>query len=107
MVPLVEIPDIVQHYAPFFASVFSPQAFEPFQRYISGLIVSENNTVDGITRLFVFDVRHQRSLKRLLTESPFSVSVVNRCRVALWQSLPGTEMKSKGVLSLDDTLLTH
>jgi hypothetical protein len=107
MVPLVEIPDIVQHYAPFFASVFSPQAFEQFQRYISGLIVSENKTVDGINRLFVLDVRNQSSLNRLLTESPFSVSALNRCRLALLQSLAGTEMKSKGVLSLDDTLLTH
>ena len=29
MVPLVEIPDIVQHYAPFFASVFSPRRLAP------------------------------------------------------------------------------
>jgi len=65
MVPLVEIPVIVQHYAPFFASVFSPQAFEQFQRYISGLIVSENKTVDGINRLFVLDLRNQSSLNRL------------------------------------------
>jgi hypothetical protein len=43
MLPLVEIPDIVQHYAPFFTSVFSPQAFHQFQRYLSGLIVSEVN----------------------------------------------------------------
>ena|SRR6516225_4240767 len=71
MVPLVEIPDIIQHYAPFFASVFSSQAFEQFQRYVSGLIVSENKTVDGINRLFVLDVRNQSSLNRLLTESPF------------------------------------
>ena len=41
MFPLVEIPDIVQHYAPFFASVFSPEALQQFQRYVSGLIVSE------------------------------------------------------------------
>jgi DDE superfamily endonuclease len=107
MVPLVEIPDIVQHYAPFFASVFSPQAFEQFQRYVSGLIVSDNKTVDGINRLFVLDVRNQSSLNRLLTESPFSVDALNRCRLALVQSLPGTAMKPKGVLSLDDTLLTH
>ena len=107
MVPLVEIPDIVQHYAPFFAPVFSPQAFEQFQRYISGLIVSENKTVDGINRLFVLDVRNQSSLNRLLTESPFSVGALNQARLALLQSLPGTEMKPKGVLSLDDTLLTH
>jgi DDE superfamily endonuclease len=107
MVPLVEIPDIVQHYAPFFASVFSSKAFEQFQRYISGLIVSENKTVDGINRLFVLNVRNQSSLNRLLTESPFSVGALNRCRLALLQSLPSTQMKPKGVLSLDDTLLTH
>ena len=91
MVPLVEIPDIVQHYAPFFASVFSPKALQQFQRYISGLIVSENKTVDGINRLFVLDVRNQSSLNRLLTESPFSVGALNRCRLALLQSLPGTK----------------
>jgi hypothetical protein len=73
MLPLVEIPDIVQHYAPFFASVFSSPALQQFQRYLSGLIVSENKTVEGINRLFVLDVRNQSSLNRLLTESPFSV----------------------------------
>jgi hypothetical protein len=107
MLPLVDIPDIVQHYAPFFASVFSPRAFEQFQRYVSGLIVSENKTVDGINRLFVLDVRNQSSLNRLLTESPFSIGALNQARLAVLQSLPGTEMKPKGVLSLDDTLLTH
>lgn len=107
MLPLVEVPDIVQHYAPFFASVFSPKAFQQFQRYLSGLIVSENKTVEGINRLFVLDVRNQSSLNRLLTESPFSVDAMTQTRLALLQSLPGTEMKPKGVLSLDDTLLTH
>ena len=73
MLPLVEIPDIVQHYAPFFASVFSSQALQQFQRYLSGLIVSENKTVEGINRLFILNVRNQSSLNRLLTASPFSV----------------------------------
>jgi len=107
MFPLVEIPDIVQHYAPFFAPVFSPEALQQFQRYISGLIVSENKTVDGINRLFVLDVRNQSSLNRLLTASPFAVGALNQARLTLWQSLPGTQMKAKGVLSLDDTLLAH
>jgi hypothetical protein len=107
MVPLVAIPDLVQHYSPFFASVFSPAALQQFQRYISGLIVSENKTVDGINRLFVLDVRHQSSLNRLLTESPFSVGALHQARLALLQSLSGTQMKPKGVLSLDDTLLAH
>jgi hypothetical protein len=72
MLPLVELPEIVRHYAPWFASVFSPEACAQFQRYISGLIVSENKTVDGINRIFVIDLRNQSRLNRLLTESPFS-----------------------------------
>jgi hypothetical protein len=105
MLPLVDIPDIVQHYAPFFASVFSLQAFQQFQRYLSGLILSENKTVEGIHRLFVLDTRHQSSLNRLLPESPFDIEALHQTRLTLLQSLPGTQMKPKGVLSVDDTLL--
>jgi hypothetical protein len=68
------------------------------------LIVSENQTVDGINRLVVLDARHQRSRKRLLTESPVAVRARHQARLALWPSLPGTQMKPKGVRSLDDTL---
>ena len=107
MLPLVEFPELVQHYAPFFEDVFSPAAFIEFERYISGLIVSENKTVDGINRLFVVESRNQSSLNRLLTESPFSLADLNQARLGLLASLPGTQMKPKGVFSLDDTLLTH
>jgi hypothetical protein len=107
MLPLVEFPQIVQHYAPWFASVFSAEALVQFQRYLSGLILSENKTVDGINRLFVLESRNQSSLNRLLTASPFSEAALNRQRLALLNSLAGTRVKPKGVLSVDDTLLTH
>jgi hypothetical protein len=107
MFPLVEFPKLVQHYAPYFEGVFSAQAFIQFQRYISGLIVSENKTVEGINRLFVHESRNQSSLNRLLTESPFSKEALNQARLALLDSLPGTQMKRNGVLSVDDSLLTH
>src|SRR3989304_1701361 len=107
MIPLVEFPELVQHYAVFFQEVFSPEAFIEFQRYISGLIVSENKTVDGINRLFVVESRNQSSLNRLLTESPFFLEELNRSRLRLLASLPGTEIKPKGVLGIDDTLLIH
>jgi hypothetical protein len=107
MLPLVEIPEIVRHYTPFFKSVFSPEALVQFQRYVSGLIVSQNKTVEGINRLFVIDVRNQSSLNRLLCESPFCVEMLNRARLSLLWSHPGTMIKPKGVLSVDDTLLTH
>lgn len=107
MIPLVEFPELVQHYAPHFASVFSPEAWVEFERYISGLIVSENKTVDGINRLFVHESRNQSSLNRLLTQSPFELSALNQARLDLLAGLEGTQMKPSGVFSLDDTLLIH
>ena len=107
MFPLVEFPELVQHYAPCFDDVFSDDAFIEFQRYISGLIVSENKTVDGINRLFVFESRNQSSLNRLLTASPFSLGTLNQKRLNLLNRLPGTQFKRQGVLGLDDTLLIH
>lgn len=107
MLPLVEYPGLVQHYAPAFRDVFSEEAYVEFKRYISGLMVSENKTVDGINRLMVVESRNQTSLNRLLTRSPFSLGQLNRARLGMLAHLDGTRMKEKGVLSIDDTLLTH
>ena len=107
MFPLVEFPKLVEHYAPFFQGVFSVEAFVEFKRYISGLIVSENKTVDGINRLFVNESRNQSSLNRLMTKSPFGLDDLNQARLKLLASLAGTRIKPKGVLSADDTLLIH
>jgi hypothetical protein len=107
MYPLVEFPELVKHYAHFFETGFSAEAFIELERYISGLIVSENKTVEGINRLFVNESRNQSSLNRLLTESPFSLAELNQARLAMLASLPGTQIKPKGVLGLDDSLLIH
>lgn len=108
MLPLIEIPEIVRHYAPWFEGVFTPEAWVQFQRYLSGLLVSENKTVEGINRLFVVESRNQSSLNWLLTGSPYSEEALNKQRLALLNSLPQTRIKPrKGVLSLDDTLLSH
>ncbi len=107
MIPLVEFPELVQHYAPYFRAVFSDEAFIEFVRYISGLIVSENKTVQGINRLCVIESRDQSSLNRFLTASSFTSPDVNQARLRLLQDLPGTALKRKGVMSVDDTLLIH
>lgn len=107
MLPLVEFPELVQHYAPFFSGVFSADAFVEFERYISGLIVSENKTVDGINRLFVNESRNQSSLNRLLTQSPFSLEDLNNARLDVLSTLPETQLKRDGVLGIDDSLLIH
>jgi hypothetical protein len=107
MLPLIEFPTIVQHYAHWFEPVFSEQAMIQFQRYLSGLLVSANKTVDGINALVLHEHRNQSSLNRFLVTSPFPEDLLNRQRLALLDSLAGTRMKEKGVLSVDDTLLTH
>ena len=107
MFPIVELPEIVKHYTDCCAPVLSDTALIQFQRYISGLIVSENKTIEGINRLIVHESRNQSSLNRLLTVTPYADRMLNQQRLALLASLPGTQMKKKGVLSLDDTHLTH
>jgi hypothetical protein len=107
MIPMVTYPEVVEHYAPYYADVFSADAWVEFKRYISGLIVSENKTIDGINRLCVMENRNQSSLNRLLTESPFSLDALNEARLRMLAAVPGTQMKAQGVLGIDDTLLTH
>ncbi len=108
MIPIVEFPEIVEHYAPFFEGVFSKEAFVQFKRYISGLLVSENKTISGINQLFINEVRAQSSLNRLLIISPFLLGELNQARLEMLASVARTRMKStRGVLGLDDTLLTH
>ena len=72
MIPIVEFPEIVEHYGPFYEGVFSAEAFVEFKRYISGLLLSENKTIAGMNQLFVNEKRSQSSLNRLLTRSPYS-----------------------------------
>ena len=108
MIPIVEFPQIVEHYAPYFTSVFSEEGLVQFKRYISGLLVSENKTITGINQLFVNEERAQSSLNRLLTRSPFSIGELNEARLRMLESIPRTRINpSKGVLSLDDSLLKH
>lgn len=108
MTPIVGFPEIVEHYAPFFEDVFSEEAFIQFKRYISGLLVSENKTIAGMNQLFVNEERAQSSLNRLLTSSPFSLETLNQARLEMLNSVPRASIKpTKGVLGLDDTLLTH
>ena len=48
MLPLVEIPPTVKKYAEGYQDLFSPEQFEHFKRYLTGLSVSENKTIQSI-----------------------------------------------------------
>ena len=107
MFPIVELPRIVEHYAPYFEGVFSAEAFIQFERYVSGLLISDNKSVEGINRMCVYESRNQSSLNRLLTESPFELSELEKARYAMMNSVEAMQIKAQGVLSIDDTLLSH
>ena len=111
MLPLISIPEVVKHYAPHFESAFTQADYKHFQRYISGLIVSENKTIEGINRLFVLEPRNQSTLNRFLTASKYDVSNLHRLRLELLNSQEQTRLKGEGhaggVVSLDDTMLMH
>ena len=106
--PIVNTPQIVEHYAHFYEPVFSEEAFIQFKRYISGLLLSENKSIDGINRLFVGEKRNQSSLNRLLTKYSWARAALNEARLEMLDSVPRTKIKrTTGVLGLDDTLLIH
>ena len=59
MLPLVEIPPFVKKYAEGYQDLFSPEQFEHFRRYLTGLLVSENKTIQAINGAFVVLVFYQ------------------------------------------------
>ncbi|MEM6697970.1 MAG: hypothetical protein AAF599_06215, partial [Bacteroidota bacterium] len=83
MMPLVSIPAVVVHYTSHFRSVFTDTDFDHFQRYLSGLIVSENKTIEGMNRLFVLEVKNQSTLNRFLSASTYDLTELNKARLSL------------------------
>ena len=111
MIPLVKPLEVVEAYTSVYAGALSSGELRRLQRYVSGLLVCRNKTVEGINKMFVLDVEDQSSLNRFLTDTDFDVSKLNSARVDWLQNCPQTEFKGsegeKGVLILDDTLLKH
>jgi len=95
MIPVVEFPEIVEHYAHFFEPTFSEEAFVQFKRYITGLLLSENKTITGINQLFVNEIRAPSSLNRLLTKSPFTLKGLDQARLEMMASVPRARIKPK------------
>ena len=103
MIPLVEVPPFVHQYTQHYQDLFSPEQFEHFKRYLSGLFVSDNKTIQGINGLFVVQVRNQSSLNRFLTEYAWSSTAINARRLQLLRQDPATCPKKHAVLIIDDT----
>jgi len=111
MMLLVEFPSIVKKYAPFFESCFSSAHYEHFKKAVSGFIVSDNKTIEGMNRIFVNDEKDQSTFNRFFNSDRFDLESINEQRLRMLQSLKHTQFKtskrSNGVLSVDNSLLKH
>lgn len=111
MLPIIKIPTVVETYSSTFKDVFTPEGNEHFKRYIAGLLMSNNKTVEGMNKLFVLDVKDQSSMNRFMNQSPWDKDELNRQRINWLQTCPQTAMKVsgevRGVLVLDDTMFEH
>jgi SRSO17 transposase len=98
---VAEIPDELEKALAPYRKHFGAPAFEHFKRYVFGLMVSENLTVEGISRVFL-EAPHSSSLNRFLTWAIWEQEDVNLSRLEqLKQQGP---LAGKGRLLVDDSL---
>jgi len=105
--PVTEIPLSIHRYCEKFKNLFGNELrFQHFQEYITGLILSENVTVEGINALFP-EGSDSSNLNRFLTEAPWSAEQFNTQRLGLLQKDIRTRWGKRGVVAIDNTLNRH
>lgn len=100
---VANIPEEFEKALEAFRPHFGAPAFEHFRRYVLGLVVSENLTVEGINRIFI-QAGHPSSLNRFLTTGIWKQQEVNDTRIDMLKTQGA--LGGKGWLAIDDTL-TH
>jgi hypothetical protein len=107
MPAIVDFPTVVQEALGIFGELFDTEpARRHFAEYLTGLIVAENKTVSGINREFALTT-DQSCLNRWLTEVEWDVTALNDRRLAWLQQAPQTRYSGRGVIAIDNTLVTH
>jgi hypothetical protein len=104
--PIIQPPKVVQNAVDeFFASFFKnkPQR-KHLANYLTGLMISENKTVAGMTEEMP-NASDQSCLNRFLTEVDWDESAVNDARIAMMQQSEDTRFHDRGVIGLDDVLI--
>lgn len=108
---LVDFPSIVKKYAPFFKVCFSEAHYEHFKKAVSGFMISDNKTLEGMNRIFVNDSKDQSTFNRFFNSENFDLEQINEQRLQMLQQFSQTQFKThkrcNGVLSVDNSLLKH
>lgn len=98
--PIVCIPPVLNKLCKFYRGFFTKPQFNHFKRLITGLIVSENKTIQEINDCF--GERNQSSLNRFVN-SDLDIDGLNRLR--LRQVKEHLRFRKKGVQIIDECLL--
>jgi hypothetical protein len=107
MPAIVDFPTVVQEALAILGELFDTEpARRHFAEYLTGLIVAENKTVSGINREFALTT-DQSCLNRWLTEVEWDVTALNDRRLAWLQQASQTRYSGRGVIAIDNTLVTH
>jgi hypothetical protein len=107
MPTLVDFPTIVRDALTVFGEVFDTEAARRHcAEYLTGLMVAERQTVSGINRELVITT-DQSGLNRWLTEVQWDVQTLNDRRLAWLHQASQTRYSVRGVLAIDNTLVTH
>ena len=98
--PLVEIPQQIKKLLSFYKKCFKRKQYKHFRNLITGLIVSDNKTIQEINDCFRDN--DQSSLNRFLTKSEWNTNLINDARI---KQIKGLCPLGKGILICDPTLL--
>ncbi|MEA1905256.1 MAG: IS701 family transposase [Candidatus Hadarchaeota archaeon] len=106
MLPIVGYPSVVNFGLSAFREVFSKPQLRHFGEYVTGLMVCQNRTVQGINDS-LFARCDQSALNHFLTDSPWSEEELDRKRHELVRDRLGELRLGRGTLIIDDTISHH
>lgn len=105
MIPITEPPLMVKNYASKYIEFFNKPQFCHFVTYLTGLIVSNNKTVQGINNNFI-ERKDQSNLNHFITDSEWDEEALNDRRIDLVNEHTKDVKEKDSFLIIDDTL-TH
>ncbi len=97
--PIIEMPNQLKANLEVYRKIFTKPQFSHFKRLITGLIISDNKTIQEINDCF--NERDQSSLNKFLTLSSWDKEEVEKIRMNQIKKLN----PSNGILIIDPTLL--
>lgn len=106
MLPIVGYPSVVSFGLSAFRSVFSKPQLRHFGRYVTGLMVCTNRTVQGINDTF-FAHPDQSAMNNFLTDSPWDDEEFSRVRYGFVRTRLEELGLGDGILIIDDTISHH